>query len=80
MEKPDSVYLIADRACICEISCINNASFALLSAYFVYYIQYPRGFNNVFAFLEVTLLDFPAVKTSTSVKRLLTSLDQHKEE
>ena len=67
------VFLVTDCLFICEVP-IQSSLFALLSAYFVYYIKYHGGFNNFFSFLEVVLLGVTPENVSSSVTRLLTNL------
>uniref|UniRef100_A0A1X7UQ92 Uncharacterized protein n=1 Tax=Amphimedon queenslandica TaxID=400682 RepID=A0A1X7UQ92_AMPQE len=52
-----SIYLITDCKVICSILTTRDIPIVLLSSYFVYNIEYPRGFAIVFTFLEVFLLD-----------------------
>ena len=43
----------------------------LMAAFFIYNIQYPRGFANVFSFLEIFLLQFIPKQSTSCVTHLL---------
>ena len=43
----------------------------LMSAYFVYFIKYPRGLENFFSFFKIVLFKFAAINVSTILQHLL---------
>ena len=45
-----SVYLVTDGKVICPIPTTRDIPMVLLASYFVYNIEYPRGFGNFFVF------------------------------
>ena len=53
---------------------IDNLPFVLMAAFFVYNICYPKGCNNFYSFLEVSMLKYSAVNASPSVSHLLATL------
>ena len=46
------MYLVVDRKLICSVPTTRDMPMALMSAFFVYDVHYPKGFGNVFQFLE----------------------------
>ena len=56
---------------------IDNLPFVLMAAVFVYNICYPKGCNNFYSFLEVSMLKYSAEKASPSVSHLLAELSAH---
>lgn len=49
-------FLVTDKKIISEISCFEDIPFSLMSAFFVYNIQYPVGCSNFYAFMEIITL------------------------
>lgn len=69
-------YLIVDQQVIDEVP-IDNLSYILMAAFFVYNICYPKGCNNFYSFLEISVLSYSADKGSPSVRHLLAKLSAH---
>ena len=63
-----------DKIIISEVKCHYDLPFALMAAFFVFNIRYPRGCNNLFSFLEIITLKYPSNKASATVKYFLSSL------
>ena len=61
-------FLVVDKVIISEVKTFNDLPFALMSAYFVFNICYPRGCNNLFSFMEVMTLKYLSTKASATVK------------
>ena len=69
-------YLVVDSHVIDEVP-IGDLPFALMAAYFVFNICYPKGCNNFFSFLEIVVLNYCPEKASPSVKYLLAKINAH---
>lgn len=69
-------YLVVDQQVVDEVP-IDNLPFVLMAAFFVYNICYPKGCNNFYSFLEVSMLKYSAEKASPSVSHLLAKLSAH---
>ena len=68
--------LVVDHQVVDEVP-IDNLPFVLMAAFFVYNICYPKGCNNFYSFLEVSMLKYSAEKASPSVSHLLAKLSAH---
>ena len=51
---PEQLYLVLDQQILCEVE-NRDAVFALLSAFFVFNVCYPKGCNNVNFFESAVL-------------------------
>jgi len=69
-------YLIVDKHVIDEIDFVD-IPFALMAAFFVYNICYPKGCTNFYTFLEIVVLKYSAEKAPPSVKFLLSKISAH---
>lgn len=69
-------YLVVDGTVVDEIP-IDNLPFVLMAAFFVYNICYPKGCNNFYSFLEVSMSKYSAENASPSVSHLLAKLSAH---
>ncbi len=69
-------YLVVDNHIVNEVP-IADVPFALMAAYFVFNICYPKGCNNLYSFLEVVVLNYSAEKASPSVKYFLAKINVH---
>ena len=67
-------YLVVDSHVIDEVP-IDDLPFALMAAYFVFNICYPKGCNNFYSFLEILVLNYSPEKASPSVKHLLAKIN-----
>ena len=67
-------FLVVDKKIVSEVLCIEDIPFSLLSAFFVFNIQYPVGCSNFYAFMEVLILKFPVQKASITVKHFMATL------
>ena len=67
-------FLVVDKTIISEIEIDYTIPFILMAAYFVFNICYPKGFSNLFSFLEIVTFNYPPSKSSSTVKHLLSSL------
>ena len=70
--SPEQLYLVLDQQILCEIE-NNDAVFALLSAFFVFNVCYPKGCNNVYSFFEHAILNLKN-KLNPSVIHFMSSL------
>lgn len=75
-EETVEAYLVVDKHIIDKFSIID-IPFALMAAFFVYNICYPKGCNNFYTFLEIVVLKFSLEKASPSVKYLLAKINAH---
>ena len=75
VRNPKECFLIVDKKVVCEISCIEDIPFCLMSAFFVFNIHYPLGCNNFYTFMEVITLNYPLKKASITVKHFFAFLD-----
>ena len=73
-KNPSQAFLVIDCLVVCEISNIDNAPLALLSAFFVFNISYPRGLNNVYTFLEHALLSLQHKHVTPTVGQFLAGI------
>ncbi len=62
--QPEQIYLVIEREIICEVK-NEDTPYALLSAFFVFNIEYTLGCTNVYLFLEKTLLGVEGKPTPT---------------
>jgi len=69
-------YLVIDNRVIDEVSFVD-LPIALMAAYFVFDICYPKGCNNFYMFLEIVVLKYSSEKASPSVKYLLAKINAH---
>ena len=72
IRKPTQLMLVIDSQIICDIQ-KDDVALALMSAYFVFNICYVPGCNNVFKFLESTLLNI-RTKLPPSINHFRASL------
>lgn len=75
-EEDLEAYLIVDKLIIDKVPLLS-LPYALMSAFFVYNICYPKGCNNFYAFMEIVVLNYCIEKASPCVKFLLTKLKPH---
>lgn len=75
-KDPKQSFLITDRRVVCEVD-IKDVPLALMSAFFVYNICYTKGCDNVYAFLEHSVLGLSHKKLSPSVDHFLAALHVH---
>ena len=68
-------FLVVDKTIISEIPIDCTLPFVLLAAFFVFNICYPKGCANLFSFLEIITFNYPASKSSATVKHFLSSLE-----
>ena len=71
-ERPGQYYLVADCVIIHEVK--ECPSLSLLAAYFIYNICYPKGYKNMYSFMEVFFLKSPTEKVPLSVKNLYSNM------
>ena len=69
-------FLVVDKHIVDEVH-IEDTPFALMAAFFVYDIWYPKGCNNFHTLLEVVALKCSPEKASPSGKYLLAKLSAH---
>ena len=69
-------YLIVDKHIIDQIPIVDIPC-ALMAAFFVFNICYPKGCNNFYTFLEIIILKYSAEKASSSVKFFLSKISAH---
>ena len=69
---PEQLYLVLDQQILCEVE-NRDAVFALLSAFFVFNVCYPKGCNNVYSFFESAVLNLKN-KLPASVIHFMASL------
>ena len=74
-EETDQAFLIVDKSLVCEVQNICNIPFVLMAAFFVFNVCYPKGYSNLFSFMEIQTLDYPSGKASATVKHFLSSLN-----
>lgn len=67
-------YLVVDNHIVDEVP-ITDLPLALMAAYFVFNICYPKGCNNFYSFLEVVVLGYSPEKASPTVKYFLTKIN-----
>ena len=65
-----NAYLIVDKRVIGIVK-MTELPFALMAAFFVYNICYPRGCSNFYSMLEILVLKYSSEKASPSIKHLL---------
>ena len=75
-KETHKAYLVVDKFVLDEVP-IDNLPFVLMAAFFVYNICYPKGCNNLYSFLEISMLNYSAEKASPSVAYLLAKLCAH---
>ena len=71
----NQAFLVVDKTLISELPLDCSLPFALLAAFFVFNICYPKGCANLFSFMEIITLSYPASKSSATVKHFLSSLE-----
>jgi len=76
VQSPTQVFLVTDQRVITEID-IDDVPLTLKAAYFAFNICYLKGCNNLLMFMEIDALNFPAHKTSLTVRNLLSNLSVH---
>ena len=67
--EPQHLYLILDQQILCEVQ-NKDAVFALLSAFFVFNVCYPKGCTNTFSFLENVILNLKNKPNPNVIRRL----------
>ena len=72
-EDPTQAFLVVDRQVVTEVN-IEDAPLALMSAFFVCNIHYPKGCCNFYTFMEVYTLSFPISHASPTVKHFAAGL------
>lgn len=63
-------HLVVDKNVI-DVVEMADLPFALLAAFFVFNICYPRGCSNFYTMLEILMLHYSCEKANPSVKQLL---------
>ena len=69
-------FLVVDGQVLCEIMNTFDIPLAILSAFYVFNICYPRGCYNLFCFLETQLLGINPQKIPSSVSHFISRIDQ----
>ena len=64
----EQLFLVIDCMVLMEVVDPESIPILLISAYFVFNIQYPKGCNNFFSFLEVVFLNGNGNKLNSTVK------------
>ena len=72
---PMQAFLVVDKTIISEVPLLYDLPFALMAAFFVFNICYPKCCNHLYSFMEVVTLSYPAQKTSATIKYFLSSLN-----
>ena len=67
-------FLVVDKTILSEVPLDYGIPFVLLAAFFVFNICYPKGCSNIYSFMEITTLNYPASKSTATVKHFLSSL------
>ena len=65
-----TAYMIVDKRIIDTVE-MAEMPLALMAAFFLYNICYPRGCSNFYCMLEILVLKYNCEKASPSVKHLL---------
>lgn len=73
-KDPRQAFLVVDCFVVCEIKNIGNVPLALLSAYFVFNVCYPKGLNNVYTFLEHALFNLKHKHITPTVGQFLAGI------
>ena len=72
-ENPTQAFLVVDRQVVMEVS-IDDIPLALMSAFFIFNIHYPKGCSNFYAFMEVYTIGYLVSRASPTVKHFVTGL------
>lgn len=67
-------FLVVDKSILSEVPLNCTLPFVLMAAFFVFNICYPKGCSNLYSFMEIVTLGYPASKSSVTVKHFLSSL------
>ena len=70
-------FLIIDKTLVSEVPLNCNLPFVLMAAFFSFNICYPKGCGNLYSFMEIVTLSYPANKASATVKHFLSSLNNY---
>ena len=71
------VFLVAEKQKLCKIKA-NESPLSLLSAYYSYNMNYPKGLESLYGFLEYAILNKKPSKISSCLSVFLTTLNNVK--
>lgn len=78
VQEDNDIFLIVDKNIVDKVE-PQDIPFALMAAFYVFNIHYPKGCHVLYAFLEVLALTFTPEKAPASVKHLFANLAAHAE-
>lgn len=67
-------FLVVEKEVICHTIPVAEAAVALLGAYYVFNIKYPKSFALVGTFLDIVFLDVVPRKVPSKVSVMLSAL------
>lgn len=71
------VFLVAEKQILCNIKTIESP-LSLLSAFYSYNMNYPKGLESLYGFLEYAILDKKPHKMSSCLSVFITYLNNIK--
>ena len=75
-QQATQAFLVVDKQVVMDVA-ISDIPLILMSAFFVFNIQYPNGCANFYTFMEVFTLGFGLENANPSVKNFVSSLEQN---
>ena len=62
VKSHSQVFLVIDKKIVTEFDNIDDVPFYLMSAFFVFNVQYLMGYSNFYTLMEIYTLDYPIEK------------------